>query len=186
MEKVGRGMPRVLLVVLAFATLYGCAQADTRVEKQEHTAGLEKTQENKAGVEETQRQTGQEQEADLPAYEVTGNQGCTEGGIPGKCLYVSTEATSRKDFRALTKHLREENPEAKAVMITFLPNKLVKRESGLGAWFATKEAARAFLGPEVTDSQIQSIMDEGGFLVGRVGRGVGRRSSGETTESSAY
>jgi len=186
MEKVGRGMPRVLLVVLAFATLYGCAQADTPVEKQEHTAGLEKTQENKAGVEETQRQTGQEQEADLPAYEVTGNQGCTEGGIPGKCLYVSTEATSRKDFRALTKHFREENPEAKAVMITFLPNKFAKRGSGFGAWFATREAARAFLGPEVTDSQIQSIMDEGGFLVGRVGRGVGRRSSGETTESSAY
>jgi hypothetical protein len=83
-------MPRLLLVVLAFATLYGCAgcaQADTPVEKtQEHTAGLQKTQENKAGLEESQGQTHQEQEADLPAYEVTGNQGCTESGIPGRCL----------------------------------------------------------------------------------------------------
>jgi hypothetical protein len=39
--------------MLVFAALYGCAQAGTSVEKQESTAGVEKTQENTAGVEKT-------------------------------------------------------------------------------------------------------------------------------------
>ena len=172
---------RVLMILAVFVFLYGCGQ-ENRPPPEEP----ENSQENAAGVEETQGQTRQEQEADLPAYELTGKERCTEGGIPGNCLYVSTEATSRRDFRALTRHFRDENPEATAVLITFLPNKFAKEASGWGAWFATKEAARAFARPKVTDSEIQRIMDGGGFLVGRSGRVAGRVPSEETTESTTY
>ncbi len=174
-------MARVLLVVLAFAVLYGCDQTSSPVEKQEKQGGVENTQESKAGVEETQGLTRQEQEGDLPPYDVATNRGCTEGGVPGRCLVVSTDATSRKDFRALTEHLRDENPEAKAVVIAFVPTDNPAGMNGLGAWFATRRAAKAFL-PEYTNREIKSLMDDGGFFVGR----AKLRSSGETTESTAY
>jgi hypothetical protein len=172
----GRGMARVLLVVVALTTLYGCGQSSTPGQK---------TQENTAGVEKTQGQTRPKQEAALPAYDVTSDQTCTRDGIAGKCLVVATDTHSRKNFTALTEHFRDENPEAKAVTITFLPNKSATEASGLGAWFASKEVARAFLGPEYTDSQIQSIMDDGGFLIGRtVPRSSGEATTLETTLSS--
>jgi hypothetical protein len=172
----GRAMARVLLVVVALTTLYGCGQSSTPGQK---------TQENTAGVEKTQGQTRPEQEATLPAYDVTSDQTCTRDGIAGKCLVVATDTHSRKNFTALTEHFRDANPEAKAVTITFLPNKSATEASGLGAWFASKEVARAFLGPEYTDSQIQSIMDDGGFLIGRtVGRSSEETTTLETTLSS--
>ena len=172
---------RVLLILAVFVFFYGCGQ-ENRPPPEEP----EKSQENAAGVEETQRQTRQEQEADLPAYEVTGNERCTEGGIPGTCLYVSTDATSRRDFAALTMHFRDQNPKAKAVFITFLPNWSAKEASGFGAWFATKEAARAFARPGVTDSEIQKFMDDGGLLVIAPPRGPRGVPSEETTESTTY
>jgi hypothetical protein len=171
---------RVLMILAVFVFFNGCGQ-----ENRPPPGEPETSQEDTAGVEETQRQTRQEQEADLPAYEVTGNERCTEGGIPGTCLYVSTDATSPRDFRALTKHFRDENPKAKAVFIEFLPNRFAKEASGFGAWFATKEAARAFVGPIVTDSEIQKIMDDGGLLI-LVSRAAGRVPSEETTESTTY
>jgi hypothetical protein len=164
-------MARVLLIVLALTTLYGCGQA---------SAPVQKTQENTAGVEKPQGQTRPKQEAALPAYDVTSDQTCTRDGIAGKCLVVATDAHSSKNFTALTEHFRDENPETRAVTITFLPNKSATEASGLGAWFASKEVARAFLGPEYTDSEIQNIMDDDGFLVGR----TVRRSSEETTLST--
>jgi hypothetical protein len=127
-----------------------------------------------------QGQTRPKQEAALPAYDVTSDQTCTRDGIAGKCLVVATDAHSSKNFTALTEHFRDENPETRAVTITFLPNKSATEASGLGAWFASKEVARAFLGPEYTDSEIQNIMDDDGFLVGR----TVRRSSEETTLST--
>jgi hypothetical protein len=172
---------RVLMILAVFVFFYGCGQENRPPPEEPETS-----QEDTAGVEETQRQTRQEQEADLPAYEVTGNERCTEGGIPGTCLYVSTDATSRRDFAALTMHFRDEHSKAKAVFITFLPNKSAKEASGFGAWFATKEAARAFAGPKVTDSEIQKIMDDGGLLVIAPPRGPRGVPSEETTESTTY
>jgi len=164
-----------LLVVLAFAVLYGCDQTSSPVEKQEEQGGVEETQETKAGVEETQGLTRQVQEGDLPPYDVASNKGCTEGGVTGRCLVVSTDATSREDFRALTERLRDENREAKAVIITFAPTDNPAGMNGLGAWFATKRAAKAFL-PESTNREIKSIMDDGGIFVG----GAVQRSAEET------
>jgi hypothetical protein len=176
-----------LLVVLAFAVLYGCDQAGSPVEEQEEQGGVENTRESKGGAEETQGQTRQmgaeetqgqtrqEQEEELPPYDVATNQGCTEGGVTGRCLVVTTDATSRKDFRALTEHLRDENREAKAVVITFVPTDNPEGMNGLGAWFATERAAKAFL-PEYPNREIRSIMDDGGFVVG----GAVQRSAEET------
>jgi hypothetical protein len=172
---------RVLMILAVFVFFYGCGQ-ENRPPPEEP----ENSQENAPGVEETQRQPRQEQEADLPAYEVMGNERCTEGRILGTCIYVSTDATSRRDFAALTMHLHDQYPKAKAVFITFLPNKFAKEASGFGAWFATKEAARAFARPGVTDSEIQKFMDDGGVLVIAPPRGPRGVPSEETTESTTY
>jgi hypothetical protein len=142
--------------VAAFAVLYGCGQANSPVERQEKKGGVEQLQGEKPQ---------QQQEANLPNYDVTLNQDWSQANIPARCLSVTTAATSEEDFRTLTAYFHDENPEAMAVVISFYPPRQTADISGSGEWFANEEAARTFLGPGYTDSDIQAIMDDEGMLV---------------------
>jgi len=130
----------------------GCGQANSPVEQREKQGGVEPVQK-------------EVEEPSLPDYDVTLDQDCTQGNILGRCLSVTTSATSEEAFRTLTAYFRDESPEAMAVVISFYPPRQTADISGSGEWFANEEAARAFLGPAYTDSDIQAIMDDDGMLV---------------------
>ena len=148
-------------VLAVLALLAGCDQPNSPAERQEQREGVEQAQK------EPQEEAPPD---DLPSYEATLDQDCTQGNIPGRCLGVATPATSEEDFRALTAHFRDENPEAMAIIISFYPPGQIADISGAGVWFANEEAARAFLRKGYTDldiqaTDIQAIMDDGGMLV---------------------
>ena len=147
----------VLAVVIL---LVGCSQAAPAVEKQHKREAPERIE--KAPLKGSS--------TDLPAYDITLEQGCAESGIVGKCYGVSTDATSREELEVITADLWLDSPGYLAVLVTFYPNKPTADLSAWGFAFENEQAARVVLaqflaqGTSVED-EVREAMANGGIYV---------------------
>jgi hypothetical protein len=157
---------RVLLVLAAFVVLYGCGQANSPTERQEQREGVERAAPD---------DEPQQERADLPDHDVMVDEDCS-AGFPRKCINVATDATSEEAFTLLTEHFRDENPDYRAVLVTFYGTKEASGSTGSGYWFADEEAARSILSRmristasalarASVDEEVRRTMDNGGLYV---------------------
>ena len=106
----------------------------------------------------------------LPDYDITLKQDCADAGVVGKCLRVSTEATSREELELVTTDLWLDSPGYLAVIVTFYPSKPTADLSAAGFAFENEQAARVVLaqflaqGTSVED-EVGEAMANGGVYV---------------------
>lgn len=175
---------RILLVLAVLASLYGCAQASTPVERVEKQHGLDKQAREKEPTELALEPPASEPTASdnlnlpdssdkpaLPDYNIMMEQDCSET-FPQKCINAATDATSEEAFTLLTEHFRDENPGYRAIIVTFYENHQMPETTGSGWWFADEEAARTLLSQQYADlqeakinEQVREVMDNGGFYI---------------------
>ena len=111
-----------------------------------------------------------EQFPDIPAYEITKEQECTDTGIVGKCYSVSTDVTSGENLEVITSDTLLNNPEYLAIVVSFYPNKPAADLSGMGFAFKNEQVARVVLaqylaqGPTVQD-EVGKAMANGGIYI---------------------
>jgi hypothetical protein len=140
--------------------LVGCSQAAPSVEEQQKGEGPERIGEAPP----------RETSPDLPAYDITSEHDCADAGVVGKCLRVSTDATSRKELGLVTADLRRGSPGYLAVIVTFYPSKPTAGVSAAGFAFENEQAARVVLaqflaqGTSVED-EVGEAMANGGVYV---------------------
>ena len=136
--------------------LVGCSQATPPVQKQQKREGPERSVKALPG----------EPSPDLPAYDITLKQDCTDTGVVGKCFSVSTDATSREELKLVTADLWRDSPGYLAVLVTFYPNKPTADVSAAGFAFENEQAARVVLaqGTSVED-EVGEAMANGGVYV---------------------
>jgi hypothetical protein len=147
----------VLAVVIL---LVGCSQPAPSVEKQQ----------NREASERIVKAPPIGPSPDLPAYDITFEQDCTETGIVGQCYDVSTDAISREDLEVVTADLWLDSPGYLAVLVMFYPNKRTADLSAAGFAFENEQAARVVLaqflvqGASVED-EVREAMANGGIYV---------------------
>ena len=151
-----------LMVALAVVlVLVGCSQAASPIEKQEK-------RENLGQIE--RKVPPRERSSDVPVYEITMEEECTDTGVVGKCYSVLTDATSRDDLEVVTADLWLKNLGYLAVLVTFYPNKQTAGVTGAGFAFKNEQAARVVLkqvaaeGATVED-EVREAMANGGIYV---------------------
>jgi len=147
-------------VLAAVILVVGCSQAAPSVEKQQ----------NREASERIEKAPPRGPSSDLPAYDITLEQVCTETGIVGKCYDVSTDAISREDLEVVTADLWLDSPRYLAVLVMFYPNKPTADLSAAGFAFENEQAARVVLaqflvqGASVED-EVREAMANGGIYV---------------------
>jgi hypothetical protein len=152
---------RFVAVLAVVLLLVGCSQASSSVDKQHKSEGLERVEKNVPQ---------NEQSPDVPAYDITKEQECTDTGIVGKCYSVSTDVTSGEDLEVITSDILLKNPEYLAILVSFYPNKPTADLSGMGFAFKNEQVARVVLAQalsqEVTvEDEVGEAMANGGIYV---------------------
>jgi hypothetical protein len=152
---------RTALVTVGVLVLFfsACGQASSPAERQERQGGVKQVQ--------------REESEDLPAYDVTLEQDCSQDyPYPVKCYSVTTAATSTEDLEALTRHFAEESPQYLAVTVSFYPPRQTAEISGTGFFFANEEVARSVIsqmyqnpGEANVDEQVNEAMQNDGIYV---------------------
>lgn len=151
----------ILLTLAAVFVFVGCTQASSPLEKQEKQQGIEEAE---------QETSPGEQSQNIPAYDITLEQDCSDTGVVAKCYSISTDATSTEDLEVVTADLWLNSPEYLAILVTFYPNKQTSDISGTGFAFKNDEAARVVLkqasarGASVED-EVREAMANGGIYV---------------------
>ena len=140
--------------------LVGCSQGAPSVEKQHKREGPERIEKAPPG----------HPSPDLPAYDVTFEQECTETGVVGKCYGVSTDATSREELEALIADLWLHSPGYLAVLVTFYPKKSIADVSAMGFAFENEQVARVVLAQSLAqgtsvEDEVREAMANGGIYV---------------------
>jgi hypothetical protein len=167
---------RFVVVLAVVLLLVGCAQATLSVEKQQKREGLEL-------VEKEVPQN--EQFTDIPAYDITKEQECTDTGIVGKCYSVVTEATSGEDLEVITSDILLKDPEYLAILVSFYPNKSTADVSGKGFAFKNEQVARVVLAQDLAqgasvEDEVGETMANGGIYVVSVADEVREFTEGTT------
>jgi hypothetical protein len=151
---------RLVTVLAAVILVVGCSQPAPSVEKQQ----------KRRASEQIEKAPPRGPSPELPAYDITLEQDCTETGIVGKCYDVSTDATSREDLEVVTADLWLDSPGYLAVLVMFYPNKPTADLSAAGFAFENEQAARVVLaqflvqGASVED-EVREAMANGGIYV---------------------
>jgi hypothetical protein len=151
---------RFVVVLAVVLLLVGCGQASS-VEKQQKREVLER-------VEKEVPQN--EQSTDIPAYDITKEQECTDTGIVGKCYSVVTEAISGEDLEVITSDILLKDPEYLAILVSFYPNKPAADVSGKGFAFKNEQVARVVLAQALAqgatvEDEVGEAMANGGIYV---------------------
>jgi hypothetical protein len=151
---------RFVVVLAVVLLLVGCGQASS-VEKQQKREGLER-------VEKEVPQN--EQSTDIPAYDITKEQECTDTGIVGKCYSVVTEAISGEDLEVITSDILLKDPEYLAILVSFYPNKPAADVRGKGFAFKNEQVARVVLAQALAqgatvEDEVGEAMANGGIYV---------------------
>jgi hypothetical protein len=167
---------RFVVVLAVVLLLVGCAQASSSVEKWQKREGLER-------VEKEVPQN--EQSTDIPAYDITKEQECTDTGIVGKCYSVVTEATSGEDLEVITSDILLKDPEYLAILVSFYPNKSTADVSGKGFAFKNEQVARVVLAQALAqgstvEDEVGKAMANGGIYVVSVADEVREFTQGTT------
>ena len=167
---------RFVVVLAVVLLLVGCAQASSSVEKQHKREALDR-------VEKEVPQN--EQSTDIPAYDITKEQECTDTGIVGKCYSVSTEVTSEEDLEVITSDILLKNPEYLAILVSFYPNKPTADLSGMGFAFKNEQVARVVLAQALSqggtvEDEVGEAMANGGIYVVSVADEVREFTEGTT------
>jgi hypothetical protein len=151
---------RFVTVLAVVILLVGCNQAVPSVEKQH----------NREAPERIEKAPPRDPSPDLPAYDLTFEQDCSETGVVSKCYDVSTDATSREELEVITADLWLDSPGYLAVLVTFYPNKPTADLSAWGFAFENQQAARVVLaqflaqGTSVED-EVREAMANGGIYI---------------------
>jgi hypothetical protein len=151
---------RFVVVLAVVLLLVGCGQASS-VEKQQKREVLER-------VEKEVPQN--EQSTDIPAYDITKEQECTDTGIVGKCYSVVTEAISGEDLEVITSDILLKDPEYLAILVSFYPNKPAADVRGKGFAFKNEQVARVVLAQALAqgatvEDEVGEAMANGGIYV---------------------
>ena len=151
---------RSLVVLAVVILLVGCNQDTPSIQKQLKRERQERVE----------KAPPREPSHDLPAYNITFKQDCTDAGVVGKCFRVSTDATSNEELELVTADLWLDSPGYLAVMVTFYPSKPTADVSAAGFAFENEQAARVVLaqflaqGASVED-EVGEAMANGGVYV---------------------
>ena len=159
---------RVLLVLVALMTFYGCGQSSPAPEQGEKEAvGGNKPERTKAPADEEASVP-----ANVPAYTLTKDEEGALRGLRLREVAASTDATSAEELEAITRELWAKGAEVDAMVVTFYPNEPMADPSGTGQAFLSEEAARVFISAQYADpseadveGQVQRAMSNGGFLI---------------------
>jgi hypothetical protein len=167
---------RFVVVLAVVLLLVGCAQATSSVEKQQKREGLELVEKE---VPQNEKST------DIPAYDITKEQECTDTGIVGKCYSVVTEATSGEDLEVITSDILLKDPEYLAILVSFYPNKSTADVSGKGFAFKNEQVARVVLAQDLAqgasvEDEVGETMANGGIYVVSVADEVREFTEGTT------
>ena len=151
---------RFVTVLAVVILLVGCNQAVPSVEKQQKGEAPERVE----------KAPPRDPSPDLPAYDMTSEQDCSETGVVGKCYDVSTDATSREELEVLTADLWLDSPGYLAVLVTFYPNKPTADVSAAGFAFENEQVARVVLAQFLTqgtsvEDEVREAMANGGIYV---------------------
>ena len=152
---------RFVVVLAIVLLLVSCAQASSSVEKQQNREALERVE---------KKVPQNDQSPDIPAYDITREQECTDTGIVGKCYNVSTNATSGEDLEVITSDILLKNPEYLAILVSFYPNKPAADLSGMGFAFKNEQVARVVLAQALVqgstvEDEVGEAMANGGIYV---------------------
>jgi hypothetical protein len=147
-------------VLAAVILLVGCGQAAPSVQKQQNTEAPERIENAPPKMSSTE----------LPTYDITLQQDCSDTGIVGKCYGVSTDATSREELEVVTADLWLDSPGYLAVLVTFYPNKPTADVSAWGFAFENEQAARVVLAQFIAqgisvEDEVREAMANGGIYV---------------------
>jgi hypothetical protein len=95
----------------------------------------------------------------VPDYDVASTRSCPVGNQDAKCINLYTEATSAKDYEAITRKLWSKNEDENALVLTFYPPRKPGADlEGVGYAFSDRRAARALIASQYTPSG-QKIAD---------------------------
>ena len=166
----------MVLAVVLVLLLVGCALATSSVEKRQKREGLER-------VEKEVPQN--EQSTDIPAYDITKEQECTDMGIVGNCYSVVTEAISGENLKVITSDILLKDPEYLAILVSFYPNKATSDVSGKGFAFKNEQVARVVLAQDLAqgatvEDEVGEAMANGGIYVVSVADEVREFTEGTT------
>jgi hypothetical protein len=152
---------RFVAVLAVVLLLVGCGQASSSVEKPQKRDGLERVE---------KKAPQNEQSPDIPAYDISKEQECTDAGIVGKCYSVVTEATSGEDLEIITSDILLKDREYLAILVSFYPNGPTADLSGMGFAFKNEEVARVVLAQalsqgDTVEDEVGKAMANGGIYV---------------------
>ena len=152
---------RVLLVVAVVMALYGCGQSSSAPEQGDQGGSQKEPAEKEISV-----------PANVPNYDVTKDEKVKLKGIETRDVAASTDAKSGQDFEAITRKMWADTENARALWITFFPNKPMAAESGWGMAVADESAARALISSMYSDpseadveGQVDEVMENDGIYI---------------------
>ena len=93
-------------------------------------------------------------------------------GIETRDVAASTDAKYGQEFEAITRKMWADTEDARALWITFFPNKPMAESSGAGMVFADEAAARALISSMYSDpseadveGQVDEAMENDGIYI---------------------